>query len=85
MAKIKTVSLGKEYKQGLPNFSNVTAKCDMTWEIGETEQPDFDKMWDVINQQLTIQSEGTDPSWITSTTELKDSYKTVIKTKKGGE
>ena len=83
MAKIKTISLGKDFKKGLPNFSNVSASCNITWELGENEEPDFDRMWDIINQQLSIQGEGTDPSWITSTTELKDSYKTVIKTKKG--
>jgi len=84
MAKIKTISLGKEFKKGLPNFSNVSARCDITWELLETEEPDFDAMWDKINQQLDIQSQGTDASWIT-TTELKNEYKTVIKSKKGGE
>ena len=85
--KIKEISIGKEFKKGLPNFSNMTARCDMKWEVAEDEEPDWDKMWDTVNQQLEIQSEGMDPSWIT-TTEYKKHFKTTIKTpkqEKGGE
>jgi hypothetical protein len=84
MIKIKQITLGKDFKKGLPNFSNISARCDITWEFGEDEEPDFDKMWDTINQQLEIQGSSSDPSWI-KTTELKNEYKTVIKSKKGGE
>lgn len=79
--RIIEISLGKEIKIGLPNFSNITARCDLKWEIGENERPQWDAMWDEVNRQLAIQSDGIDPSWI-RTEEYKRFFKTTIKTKK---
>ena len=79
--KLVEISIGKEFKKGLPNFSNVTARCDMTWEIGEKEEPDFPAMWDTINSQLEIQADNTDQTWI-QTKEHKEHFTTTIKTPK---
>lgn len=79
--KVTQVTLGKHYKCGLPNFSNITTSISMTWDVADGEEFDFVKGWDVINQQLGIQGNDMDQNWM-KTTELKDSYKTVIKTPK---
>jgi len=77
------VTLSKEYKIGLPDYSNVTIGVSMTWEIDEAEQMDFDKGWDVINQQLDVQaSNGLDPAWMAKKEELKDSFKVTVKSPK---
>lgn len=83
--KTKEVTLHKEMKIGLPNYSNITVGLHMTFEIGEDEQIDWDKAWDTINQQLAIQaSAGSDPSWL-HMNEQKNDYKVTIKTPKVGE
>lgn len=78
--KMKSVTLTKEYKKGLPNYSNITVACSITWELGEGEKMDFKAGWDRINQQIELQ-DTTEQSWL-MTQELKDEYKTVIKTPK---
>lgn len=84
--KTKSITLGKEYKVGLPNYSNITVSMYETFEFGENEEPTEEtylQIWDKINRHLQQQTDGvTDPSWI-HTQELKNSYKTVIKTPKG--
>ena len=77
--KIKEVKFYKEYKIGLPNYSNISAGYGMTIEVGENEKISNEKCWDIVNQQLSIQSEGIDPSWI-KTGEFKNYFKTEIRT-----
>ncbi|MFA7290353.1 MAG: hypothetical protein WC055_15875 [Melioribacteraceae bacterium] len=79
--KLKEVRLVKEFKIGLPNYSNMTATCDMTWEVAETEEFDFNMAWDSINSQLSMQTGEIDESWIV-TKEYNKFFKTVIKHKK---
>lgn len=79
--QVKTVSLGKHYKCGLPNFSNITSSVNITWELAEGEDFNFPKAWDVINGQLSIQGRELDQSWLIHK-ETKDTYKTVIVTPK---
>ncbi len=76
--RIKEVTLTKKYKVGLPKYSSMDVGASVTWEIKENEDFDFNKAWDLINQNLTIQSSDTDPAWIHGE-ELKDDYKAVIK------
>lgn len=70
------VVLSKQFKIGLPSYSNITVGVTMTWDIAEGEQFEFDKGWDIINQQLNSQAD-TDPSWI-KTDEYKNKYKATI-------
>ncbi len=83
--KTKSITLGKEYKVGLQNYSNITVSMYETVEFGENEEPTgetYRQIWDKINRHLQEQADGvTDPSWI-HTQELKNVYKTVIKTRK---
>ena len=79
--KIKEVSLGKEMKIGLPNFSNVTARCDLKFELAEGEDPDWNVMWDEVNRQLATQTNDVDPAWI-GTKEYKNFFKSTIRTPK---
>lgn len=79
--KVKEVTMSKEYKIGLPNYSNMTVGISMTFEVKEDEKVDWDNAWDTINQQLRMQSSDIDASWIQQT-ELKDSYKFTVKTPK---
>ena len=76
--KITNVTLTKQYKCGLPSFSNITTSVEMTWEIGEGEAFNFDEGWDTINRQLQLQGTGTDQSWM-HVDDLKESTKVVIK------
>jgi len=79
--RIKEFTLTKKFKKGLPNYSSVDVGVGMTVEVPEGEEPDFTKAWDIINQQLSIQSDSIDPSWITET-ETKKDYKFTIKVPK---
>ena len=79
--RIKQVKVGKEFKIGLPNYSNITIQCKIVFELAKEEKLDWGKVWDEVNQQLSIQSDGIDPSWIT-TREYKNFFKTTIKTPK---
>ena len=80
--KIKRVEVVKQYKFGLPNFSNVSASCGLTVEVGEDEEVDWDEIWDTVNRQLSIQADTIEPSWIISK-EYRNFFKTTIKTPKG--
>lgn len=82
--KIKEMTFFKEMKVGLPNFSNITVAHGMTLEVGDGEIIDKEKVWDEINQQLSIQRDNIEPAWV-EVKEYKNFYKTVIKSKKGGE
>jgi hypothetical protein len=79
--RVREITLYKEYKIGLPSYSNMTVGISQTWEIKEDEQFDFNKAWDIINQQLNIQTGNIDQSWITKG-ETKKDYKVTIKTPK---
>ena len=75
--RIKEITLKKNFKIGLPNFSNMDVGVTITWEIGEKEDFDYTKGWDIINQQLNIQATDNDPSWI-RTEAYKDKYKATV-------
>lgn len=78
MAKLKTITLGKEFKVGLPNYSNLTLYCKMKWEIAEGEEPNVESMWDAVNRELYIQSSGIEPSWL-DTKSYKNFFKVEVK------
>jgi len=79
--KITKVSVHKEIKIGLPNYSNITASCGLEAEVGEGEQVDFVKLWDTVNQELAVQSGNVDPAWMQTKSYTKF-FKTTIKTPK---
>jgi hypothetical protein len=76
--KLVKVSAGKEFKIGLPNYSNTTVRCDLQFDIGEGEKVDWNAIWDEINQQMAIQSDNLDPSWM-ETKEYKNYFKVTVK------
>lgn len=84
--KIKEYQFHKEMKIGLPNYSNITVGLGMTVEAQDNEEIDTSACWDKINQELTIQTQGIDPSWV-SNNEYKNFFKTTIRVSKveGGE
>ena len=77
--KLKEVSCGKEIKIGLPNFSNIDVRCDLKFDIAEGEEPNWDEIWDMVNSQLSVQTSGLDPSWITNSDDYKKFFKVVIR------
>ena len=77
------VVLSKQFKIGLPSYSNITVGVSMTWEVGENEQFDFDKGWDIINHNLNNQTD-TDPAWV-KTKEYNNHYTATIKQQKLGK
>jgi len=78
---VTKVVLTKNYKCGLPNYSNVTTGITMEWEIKEGEEFLFDKAWDTINRQLHLQGDGTDQAWM-HIEDLKHETKVTIKVPK---
>lgn len=78
--QIRQVNYRKEFKVGLPNYSNITVSMEMTVELQNDEKPNHNAIWDEINQQIFIQTD-LDPSWI-KTHELRDYHKLVIKVPK---
>lgn len=79
--KISKISVHKEFKVGLPNYSNITASCGLEAEVAEGENPDWNEIWDIVNSQLSIQTGNIDPSWI-ETKSFNNFFKTTIKTNK---
>ena len=68
-------------KIGLPSYSNIDVGVGVTFEIGENEEVDWNEMWEQINRQLAVQTEGIDPAWIVNK-EYKNFFRTVVKTPK---
>lgn len=64
--RVKEFTVGKEMKVGLPNYSNITAQAYITFEVSEGERVNWDEAWNIINQQIGLQVNGVDPSWITT-------------------
>jgi hypothetical protein len=75
--QVKQIIYSKQYKLGLPNYSNITVGMTMTVEYAEDEVPNHGGVWDQINQQLHSQTD-LDPSWI-KTEELRDYHKLILK------
>lgn len=82
--KITEIRVDKQMKLGLQNYSNITASCGLTAEIAEGERVDWDTLWDAVNQQVSSQVTGLDPSWITSG-ETNKFFKVTMKIPKGGD
>jgi hypothetical protein len=80
--KISEVSLGKEIKIGMPNYSNLTVRCDLKFELAEEEQPDWEQMWDEVNWQLQRQSDGLEPEWMLDKKQYKNFFLITIKQQK---
>ena len=79
--RIKEETFSKQFKVGLPNFSNITVGHTITIEAGEGEEIDRDKAWDVVNRQLQIQAGSIDATWM-KTKEYKNFFKTTIRVDK---
>lgn len=84
MARIKEITLSKELKVGLPNYSNLTLHCGITFELGKEEKPNWELMWDEVNKQLYTQSAGIEPSWLEQK-EYRNFFKVTYKIPKGGD
>jgi hypothetical protein len=81
--RIVKLTFYKEMKIGLPQFSNVTIGHGMDVEVKDGENVDYDSCWDEVNRQLSIQTQGVDPSWV-QTGNYKNFFKTTIRTPKNG-
>lgn len=79
--RIKEMTFMKSIKIGMPNYSNMDISFGMTVEAQGDEVINEAECWDHVNQQLGIQTQGVDPSWIT-TKEYGNFFKTTIKTPK---
>jgi hypothetical protein len=79
--KKTTVTLHKEFKRGLPGYSNITVGATVSYEIGENEEFNWEEGWDEVNRQLSVQSDNLDQSWITNS-DHKNHTKVTVITKK---
>src|SRR3990167_7623254 len=75
---VREVSVGKEFKFGLPSYSNISARCDMKVELKEGERINWEELWDTINHQLGLQTYSIDPTWM-QTREYKNFFTKTIK------
>ena len=83
--KIKEFTISKKLLTNIGNFSNIEVSHSITVEVGKGETPDWDEAYDVINQNLLIESDNIDATWIKKD-ELKNEYKLTIKLpKRGGD
>ena len=76
--KIKEITIGKKLLTNIGNYSNIEVSHYVTVEIEEGEEPDYDAIYDEINQNLQLEHDNTDPGWI-KRGENKDNYKLTIK------
>lgn len=75
--KLNKVRLFKELTIQVKDFHPLKTGVDITFDVDKGEEFDFPRAWDIINQELNIETD-LDPSWI-KTEVLKDFYKTTIK------
>lgn len=53
--KAKELTLTKQLKVGLPNYSSVTVSMGLTIEVEPNEKPNYTALWEKINTQLNEQ------------------------------
>ena len=53
--KLIEIQLTKNYKLGLPQFSNITIGVTNRYEVGEGEEVDYTTAWETINSQIRTQ------------------------------
>ena len=83
--KVTKAAIFKEFKVGLPNYSNMTARCSLEADLEPEDVADdgtplprtWDLLWDAANQQISMESGDIDPSWI-KTTEFKNFFRVRI-------
>lgn len=78
--KITKATFFKEFKRGLPSFSNITASMGIEVDVEEGKKLDTDECWDFITREIQNQT-SLDPSWI-NTKEHNEHFTTTIKTPK---
>lgn len=61
--KIQQIVYSKELKLS-KNFNSIMAGMHVTVEYDKNEKPNHEAVWDMINQQLQIETQSCDPSWI---------------------
>jgi len=76
--KIKEVRASKKIVTNLGDYNSYHVGCDLTVEVGENEQPDWDAIWDNVNQQIMKEQTSLEPQWM-KTEEFKNHYRLTIK------
>lgn len=69
--QIKQITYHKEFKKGLPNFSNMAASMDITVEYKEDEERKHQEIWEQINAELNREVQDIDPEWIRTASPTK--------------
>lgn len=82
--KIKEVKAGKKIVTNLGNYNSYHVSCELTVEVEEGKRPDWDAIWDEVNQQIEIEQTNLDPRWIKKE-EFKNHRKLTIKIPKRKE
>jgi len=57
--RIMKVTLGRQLKVGLPQYSSSLFSAFIDWEVAEGETPDLDAMWKIVDGQVTAQANGS--------------------------
>jgi glycine betaine/choline ABC-type transport system substrate-binding protein len=81
MPKVKEITLHRQLLLNLGNYSNITTGVTITWNVEKGEEFNFNRAWDIVNQEIEVQGKDYDQSWI-KTSEYKNHYTTAIRTPK---
>jgi len=57
--RVMKVTLGRQLKVGLPQYSSSLFSAFVEWEIAEGETPDFKEMWKTVDGQVTAQANSS--------------------------
>ena len=76
-SKPSSVTVGKKILTNIGNYSNIEVTHQATVPVGENEEPDYNAIYDKVNQNLQIEQTSLDASWI-KRGETKDDWKLTI-------
>lgn len=67
--KIKEITVTKGLKVNLGNYSSMDTSVGFTVKIDDKEDPDWDGIFNTLNQQLIVEKNNTEPRWIKASEE----------------
>ena len=76
--RIKEFTASKKLLTNIGNYSNIEVSASMTVECEGDEKPNWDIVYDELNQQLLLENANLDQSWIKKD-ELLREWKLTLK------
>lgn len=82
--RVKETTISKKLLTNIGNYSNIEVTHSITVEVLPGEYPNYDEIYNVINQNLQYEADNIDPSWIKKD-EFSEHYRLTIKLPKRKE